>query len=204
MSESELAFAVAHEVRNALAVISALSFAGEHAPDAETFAKIRAQCVAAEKVVSDVLALATTPLPRSPCRVSEALELVQMPSVTLTGDAVVMAHSGLLARIFSVLIENASAVFAEMRMRITVQTVGEVVSIQVEDNGPGVPAGLAVFEAGVSGRGSTGLGLGFALRIARAHGGDLQLVPSSSGASTSGATFVLTLPLASLYPRASL
>jgi signal transduction histidine kinase len=190
-TEAALAFAVAHEVRNALAVISTLSFAGEHAPDAETFAKIRAQCVAVEKVVRDVLALASVPLERSPCRISEVLDSVQFAAVQRTGDGVVMAHSGLIARVFSVLIENARAVCPALEMQISVEEQDDVVAVYVRDNGPGVPPGLAVFEPGVSGRGSTGLGLGFARRIARAHGGELMLAPQEVGA---GATFVLTLP----------
>ena len=68
---------------------------------------------------------------------------------------------------------------------------------EVQDDGPGVPAGLAgrVFEPFFStkevGEG-TGLGLSIALGIAEAHGGSLRLMPM-----TAGACFRLTLPVAS-------
>jgi signal transduction histidine kinase len=68
------------------------------------------------------------------------------------------------------------------------------VMIEIQDDGPGVPAALAgrVFEPFFStkevGEG-TGLGLSIAMGIAEAHGGTLTLVPSAKGAC-----FRLSLP----------
>ncbi|HWW85453.1 MAG TPA: ATP-binding protein, partial [Vicinamibacterales bacterium] len=85
---------------------------------------------------------------------------------------------------------------AHGRGRLRLRTSGswEHVLIEIEDDGPGVPAGLAgqIFEPFFStkevGEG-TGLGLSIGLGIAQAHGGSLTLAPS-----TSGACFRLTLP----------
>ena len=68
-----------------------------------------------------------------------------------------------------------------------------VASIQVEDDGPGVPAELkdTVFYPLVTGRpGGTGLGLSIALEDARLHNGELD----AWGRPGKGAHFVLTLP----------
>ena len=61
-----------------------------------------------------------------------------------------------------------------------------MVTIEIQDDGPGVPAALAgrVFEPFFStkevGEG-TGLGLSIAMGIAEAHGGTLTLVPTEQG-----------------------
>jgi len=70
---------------------------------------------------------------------------------------------------------------------------GAEVHVTVSDEGPGVDPSLDLFARGVSGAGSTGLGLHVAREIAGAHGGTLELVPSPGA----GATFRLALPRAS-------
>lgn len=77
-------------------------------------------------------------------------------------------------------------------VRVAARADGAEVLIAVSDDGPGVPAGLDVFAAGVSGAGSTGYGLAVARSIAERHGGRVELV-SLPGA---GATFTLVLPSA--------
>jgi signal transduction histidine kinase len=67
------------------------------------------------------------------------------------------------------------------------------VLVDVSDDGPGVDPELDLFRRGVSGAGSTGLGLYLAREIAHAHGGTLELVPVPGA----GATFRLSLPCAS-------
>ncbi|HBK92080.1 MAG TPA: histidine kinase, partial [Parvularcula sp.] len=68
------------------------------------------------------------------------------------------------------------------------------VSIDVIDNGPGLPQAAidSLFEPfkGSLKPGGSGLGVAIALEIARAHGGGLALVKSDGD----GATFRLTLP----------
>jgi signal transduction histidine kinase len=79
---------------------------------------------------------------------------------------------------------------------ITVRTTfdGESVSLEVIDDGPGVPAELAgrIFEPFFTTKSvgeGTGLGLSVSLGIAQAHNGTLALLPSARGAR-----FALTLP----------
>ena len=79
-------------------------------------------------------------------------------------------------------------------LTLTTKCVDAMVTIEIQDDGPGVPAALAgrVFEPFFStkevGEG-TGLGLSIAMGIAEAHGGTLTLVPTSKGAC-----FRLALP----------
>ena len=79
-------------------------------------------------------------------------------------------------------------------LTVTTKCVDARVTIEIQDDGPGVPAALAgrVFEPFFStkevGEG-TGLGLSIAMGIAEAHGGTLSLVPSQKGAC-----FRLSLP----------
>ena len=79
-------------------------------------------------------------------------------------------------------------------LTVTTKCVDGAVTIEIQDDGPGVPAALAgrVFEPFFStkevGEG-TGLGLSIAMGIAEAHGGSLTLVPAAKGAC-----FKLSLP----------
>lgn len=71
---------------------------------------------------------------------------------------------------------------------------GGVTTIEVADNGPGVPERVRehLFEAfrGSARSGGTGLGLSIARELVRAHGGDIRLL-SSTG---EGTVFSLTIP----------
>ena len=79
-------------------------------------------------------------------------------------------------------------------LTVTTNGVDGMVTIEIRDNGPGVPPALAgrVFEPFFStkevGEG-TGLGLSIAMGIAEAHGGSLALLPTDLGAC-----FRLSLP----------
>src|SRR5204862_4422930 len=81
-------------------------------------------------------------------------------------------------------------------LTVTTNLVGLMVTIEIRDNGPGVPTALSgkVFEPFFStkevGEG-TGLGLSIAMGIAEAHGGSLDLVPADRGAC-----FCLSIPAA--------
>jgi signal transduction histidine kinase len=71
---------------------------------------------------------------------------------------------------------------------------GSVVSIEVKDNGPGIPDRVRarLFEPFQSAAraGGTGLGLAIAAELVRAHGGDVRLVATGPG----GTAFVIMIP----------
>jgi signal transduction histidine kinase len=82
---------------------------------------------------------------------------------------------------------------ATQQIRITGRREGTVAIIEVSDTGPGVPAKARehLFEAfQTSGRpGGSGLGLAIAAELVRAHGGEINLVEG-----TIGATFRIAIP----------
>jgi signal transduction histidine kinase len=79
------------------------------------------------------------------------------------------------------------------QIRIVGRREGTVVVLQVADTGPGLPerARAHLFEPfqGSARRGGTGLGLAIAAEVVRAHGGEIQLV-----SGTIGATFRIVIP----------
>lgn len=91
-----------------------------------------------------------------------------------------------LKRLFSNLVENALKYGAAARIKLHADD-GQVV-VDVEDDGPGIPADLreSVFEPFVrlneEGARGAGLGLAAARSIARAHGGDIAILDAEHGA----------------------
>jgi signal transduction histidine kinase len=108
--------------------------------------------------------------------------------------------SGLLQQVLVNLCENSAAALrdagrARGRVEIAVSRSAAAAIVEVHDDGPGVPAEAqprlfqpyATFRAG-----GTGLGLAISRKILLDHGGDLEWMPSPTGA-----LFRLSLPLVS-------
>jgi len=111
------------------------------------------------------------------------------------GPSVVSADPGLMHRMMANLLENELAhVPARHSVRITFSGTMELVSLLVEDNGPGFPPDLLphVFERHAKGKNSRGHGLGLAFvdAVIRAHGGTI----SASNGPNGGARLVIELP----------
>ena len=203
----EIAAEVAHELRNALQIISANVYLAKQdlAKSEPHLAKIEKSSRLAHTIVDDLMALARgEPAHAAPVFLAEVIvaareSLADPAAATFEDDfeptdLKVRAQSGLLARRFHVLYENAVGASAPRRPTIVTrahQQEGQVV-IEVSDDGPGVPPEIAstVFEPLVTARaGGTGLGLALARRIAAAHRGSIVLVSTEKGA-----TFRVTLP----------
>lgn len=117
------------------------------------------------------------------------------------GNVSVMGKACEIATLVSDLLVNARMHAPGSAVRLTARVDGGVVTLDVRDWGPGLPAGVAdhVFERSYRGAGSiaagvpgSGLGLYHARRLARQMNGDLQLRAPAGG----GCCFVATLPLA--------
>jgi two-component system C4-dicarboxylate transport sensor histidine kinase DctB len=96
----------------------------------------------------------------------------------------------LIGNALDVLASKSSGEPSSVRVELDADEAGA--KVRVSDDGPGVPEAFRahLFEPFQTTKPSgTGLGLALSRRIARAHGGDLVLEPSTQGAS-----FLLTLP----------
>ena len=101
----------------------------------------------------------------------------------------------LLAQALIELIHNAHEINEEGRVVVEAGADGSSVWVDVTDSGPGVEYDdpQKIFELFLGGKqGHLGFGLTYARRIARMHGGELDLRQTSP----KGATFRLTLPIA--------
>ncbi|PTL82317.1 HAMP domain-containing sensor histidine kinase [Vitiosangium sp. GDMCC 1.1324] len=207
---------VAHEVRNPIGGISLFSGllaedlkAGAHEEAAGHVARIQHEVEYLQRIVEDFLAFAREqPLSREPVA---APDLLREASGLLAADAaarevtvqveaepaMLEADGSLLTAALVNLVKNAvQASPRGGRVRVTGQGAGQGYSIRVQDNGPGVPETERehIFEPFFTTREKgTGLGLPLSRKIARAHGGDLRLVPTPGDT-----TFELTLPLGTI------
>jgi two-component system sensor histidine kinase FlrB len=202
----EIAAEVAHELRNALQIISANVYLAKQQPESSLpfLTKIEKNARLAHAIVDDLMALARgEPAQAEPALVVDILvasrEDLPEPGASFEDslaapDVRVRAHIGLVSRLFHVLYENAIAASAPDKptIRTRAQFEGTRVVVHVADDGPGVPKEIAdrLFEPLVTARaGGTGLGLALARRIAAAHSGSITLVPTERGA-----TFRVELP----------
>jgi len=192
----EMAGEAAHELRNALAVIAAsaslLRSADAGAREAH-IAKIERNARVAQGVVDALMAIARGETVRAePVTLASAIAEARKDSPDglahadeVPSDLVVRGNEVLLSRMFRVLYENASQAGAKS-VTTHASRAGDVVTIDVTDDGSGVPSEVRakLFEPLVTSK-KTGTGLGLALvrRVARAHGGDAELIPSAEGAS---------------------
>ena len=141
---------------------------------------------------TDLRAVASAAADRSRLRHDRLRVVVSGSSVTVSADA------DRLAQVLGNLLDNAARASAG-EVRVEVSTSDTQATVDVRDDGPGIPDGdrERVFERLVRldtardrDHGGAGLGLPIARGIARAHGGDLVAMPS-----TGGAWFRLSLPV---------
>ncbi len=208
----EVAAGVAHEVRNSLgALLAHMRLLEADHPGLggdDHFRALREEAARVEQVVRNLLEFARPlPLARETVALRELLlqeaSLLRESSPAL--EVKVECPEGLeagadpdaLSRAVRNLARNAAEAASTTgrsgRVRLQAEeTSGEVV-IAVEDDGPGLPAGMeeSLFTPFSSQKpGGTGLGLPIARKIAREHGGDLVPFRSDLG----GAGFRLILP----------
>ena len=149
--------------------------------------------------------------PPAPCRVQDVVEdalrflspVLSKSSVVvvrrLSPDAVARCERTLLLQALVNLILNAVRAMdgRQGRIDVSARLSGDDVTVEVADDGPGIPAALCSrlfqpFATGAAAGGGTGLGLFVTRRIVEDQGGSLS-VESEEGR---GATFRLTFPAA--------
>jgi len=191
----EMAGEAAHELRNALAVIAAsaslLRSADGQARETH-IAKIERNARIAQGVVDALMAIARGDSVRAePVALATAIAEARKDATEglsheddVPADLSVRGNEVLLSRMFRVLYENALQAGAKS-VSTRARREGDAITIDVSDDGPGVSPEIRakLFEPLVTSK-KTGTGLGLALvrRVARAHGGDAELVASATGA----------------------
>ncbi|MHB8420587.1 MAG: hybrid sensor histidine kinase/response regulator [Myxococcales bacterium] len=205
------AAAVAHEVRAPLHELSLqLDAAAAEAADRPAALAALTRAEGALRRTAEVLdahlevaRAGQVPEPREPVDLGEALRdaaeqvrvsqglpgfepRVEGPPLQAAGNATLLRE--LLRNLLENAVRHAGPV---ARVAVAFHAAEGALEVVVEDDGPGVPAGLLpnLFEPFRSGGSGSGLGLAIARRIARGHGGDLVYEPAAPGAR-----FRLTLP----------
>lgn len=205
------ASAVSHELKNPLGAIrGSVELLRDHhatmaAEERERFLQhIDADAARMVRLVGKLLDLARAEAFRPGLETADAADVLAAPcarhGARLTigaGPVVIRTAPEILAAVVTTLLENARQhAGAEATIDVRATGSGDAVTIDVIDDGPGIPPAdrARVFEPHYTtarDTGGTGLGLTIAAALARAHGGMLALLPTSPGAA-----FRLTLPAA--------
>ncbi len=205
---TEMLTAIGHDLRTP---ITRLKLRAEFMEDDEQRRKMLADLEELEAMVSATLAFGRDAKASEPVAALDLPELLQTvldeaadarPDVAdrlaYEGPAhlVVRARPLSLKRAFANLVANAVNYGEGARVRLNPARAG-ILSIDVEDNGPGIPPGelervFEPFHRGEPSRsretGGVGLGLPIARNILRAHGGDVALANRPTGGLRATAT----------------
>jgi signal transduction histidine kinase len=203
----------AHELRSPLASLrTQLDIAARHGPTPDLVDEALVDVDRLTRIVSDLVLLArsdTGELPSHPVEVdareviSEAVDSVpaRVPVVRRFPDGPVAEclDPDHLRRVVVNLVENAQR-YAATSMWVTADDRSDLLVIDVDDDGPGIPDAdrdrvferfTRLDESRTAHTGGSGLGLPIARDLARALGGTLQLSDPPEGA---GCRFRITIP----------
>ncbi|MGH2348293.1 MAG: sensor histidine kinase [bacterium] len=176
-----------HQVRTATEIISHLRTFG------------RAATVTRERVYLNQVVERALSLVQEQLRLRQITVRLQLQSP----EPVVVGNSIQLEQVFLNLLTNARDAMVGMPVReVTIRSEvrGNQIHVRVSDTGPGIPRGLEqrifdpFFTTKEVGQG-TGLGLSITYSILKEHGGMIEVVPG-----TAGATFAIRLPIGGAIP----
>ncbi|MFO7642547.1 MAG: two-component system sensor histidine kinase KdpD [Candidatus Competibacteraceae bacterium] len=218
---NSLLAALSHDLRTPLTALIglaetlALELVAEQSPHQESLTAIREQAVRMALLADNLLDMARLQAGRVRLRkdwqsleelVGSAVRMLEPPlrdhPLRLALDPelpLVNCDAVLIERVLVNLLENATKYTpADTAIGVTASAATDRLSVEVWDEGPGLPAGReqALFEKFTRGQAESavpGVGLGLAICrvIVEAHGGQIQAATRAAG----GASFVFTLPL---------
>lgn len=205
-----------HELRTPVAVLRSEAEVARRAPDSTTIddfaAVVLNESGRLERLVEDLLALARgdesrTLASTSTVDVDEVVlaDALRSRAIPVDKSAVsagrVVGHADVMTRVIAHLLDNAAR-HAERRVAVGVQTVGEVVRIWVDDDGPGISEDerqriferfIRLDDARTRDRGGAGLGLAVVHSAVEQMDGTIAVLDSPLG----GARFQIEFPAAS-------
>jgi signal transduction histidine kinase len=205
--ERELVGDVSHQLRSRLTALQLRLEALSLHPDPDAAGEARAALEQAERlaeVLDEMLAAARAAraVDAEPLDLASELRAIAeewREPLRQVGRALrVRVPEGLLARATPARLREAIGVLLDNALRhgegqvvVSARRDDGTVVVEVSDSGTGVPDELAhhIFERGVSGRGSTGVGLALARALVDADGGRLEL------STARPATFAVFLPV---------
>jgi signal transduction histidine kinase len=206
----EMASVVGHDLRNPLAAVSNAIFLLHHSLGTDVTDKQEEHFLMADREISKAVAilgeLRAFVQPGEPLvepvdlgvLVAEVLEVAPAPpgiDVTVHIPPIrLFADGGQLAQVLTNLVTNAyDAMEARGSLRISASSNGDVVVVEVEDDGPGIERPLAerIFEPFYTTKHrGTGLGLAIVRRLVEGHGGSIRV----DSDMLRGTRFVVRLP----------
>jgi signal transduction histidine kinase len=205
--ERELVGDVSHQLRSRLTALHLRLEALAMHPDQETASEAGAALEQADRL-AEVLAALLAAARAARASGAEPLDLsTELPTIVdewrqrLRADGRMLrlkVPDGLLVRATPARLREAIGVLLDNALQhgdgavtVTARSGDGTAVIEVSDNGTGVPDELIghIFERGVSGHGSTGVGLALARALVDADGGRMRL------ATARPATFVIFLPV---------
>ncbi|MBE9568128.1 MAG: two-component sensor histidine kinase [Proteobacteria bacterium] len=206
---------IAHDLRTPLTQIQlALSMLPDEGGDRDLMNSIHGDLNVINRLIGETLSISLELAEETAMPTDIAMELDDIISKLQTDDAVIKWSRGkpcnrmlqplALRRIITNLLSNALRYGASKPVSVTYDCQERVVSIQIMDNGPGIPAEHteAVFrpffrleKSRGSETGGSGLGLAIVRQLADANGWKVQLIPRAEG----GTNAVLTIPCQSKH-----
>jgi signal transduction histidine kinase len=209
----ELSAALAHEIRNPIGVINAsaaLLDKPDQAPEkkAELMRMIREESARVSNLVQDFLQISryrkpkfalidpAAPMERALATALAGRENVQIEKSLQHNDVHILADPGLLQQAWGNIFTNAIQAMGENGGLLRIETRVEhgMVSLAVEDSGPGIPPEIMprLFEPFFTTKDQgTGLGLSIANSLTDANGGRLEVQTPEHG----GARFAMWFPV---------
>lgn len=220
---------VAHEIKNPLAslrsAVESMELVKDEALRAQLLEVVRDDVNRIDRLITDIADASRLDAELSRTRF-ERIDLGQMVAtlVKLTeraglprgvriayarpepGTAIVLGDDSRIGQVVRNLVDNAVSFSPDDGIvRLTVMCAGQRVMLRVDDDGPGIPAGMheQIFKRFYSERPAiesfgkhSGLGLAIAKAIVEAHDGNISALNREQGGKVVGARFIVTLPTA--------
>jgi signal transduction histidine kinase len=195
VSGAEHLAVVVHELRSPVAALAALVEAAPAIRDPDGRRRLVQLAVAAARDIERILAdpeLLSLRLERVDIGALASSFADDTVSVRVDGRPTATADPTRLRQAIANLVANGLRHGSHVAIDVA-ERDGAAIVVEVADDGPGIDPRIDPFARGMSGAGSSGIGLWLARAVAEAHGGSLEVVREPSG----GARFRLALRSAS-------